>query len=80
MTPPLLSLLPLMQAFDSEGSYLTFCESRLVPALTALTVAVGKDLLWKPLNHAVLLLTRDDRKAVRMAAIKALYCLFKEVC
>ena len=79
MTPPLLSLLPLVQAFDTEASYLAFCESQLVPALTSLSISVGRDLLWKPLNHQVLLLTRDGRKAVRMAAVTALHCLFKEV-
>lgn len=79
MTPPLLNLLPLVQAFDTEASYLAFCESQLVPALTSLSISVGRDLLWKPLNHQVLLLTRDGRKAVRMAAVTALHCLFKEV-
>ena len=47
--------------------------------LLALARAVGRDVLWKPLNHRVLLLMRDSRKSVRIAALKTLHKLFIEV-
>ena len=43
---------------------------------------MGKDTLWKPLNHKILLLTRDGhngRKAIRIGAVKILHKLFQEV-
>ena len=51
----------------------------LLNSLIALARAVGRDVLWKPLNHRVLLLTRDSRKIVRIAALKTLHKLFIEV-
>lgn len=77
--PSVVALLPLRAAFASDDTYLSFIEESVTPALTGLAVAVGKDLLWKPLNHKVLLAMRDKRKAVRMAAVKTLHALFSEV-
>lgn len=75
-----VSLLPLLpRAFPEEGAYLRYCEDYVGACLSALAVAVGRDLLWKPLNHKILLLTRDPKKAVRVAAVKVLHRLFSEV-
>ncbi len=78
--PAVVALLPLRSVFANDDAYLQFAEECLTPCLTALAVAINKDLLWKPLNHKVLLATRDKRKAVRMAAVKTLHQLFSEVC
>lgn len=77
--PSVVALVPLRSVFSSDDEYLSFAEERLTPCLTALAVAINKDLLWKPLNHKVLMATRDKRKAVRMAAVKTLHQLFSEV-
>jgi hypothetical protein len=74
-----VALLPLQRAFPTESQYLTYCEDYVGACLSALAVAVGRDLLWKPLNHKVLMLTRDSKKAVRIAAVKTLHRLFSEV-
>lgn len=79
MMPAVVALAPLLRAFSSESAYLTYMEEYVGACLSALTVAVGRDLLWKPLNHKILLLTRDPRKAVRIAAVKILHRLFSEV-
>ena len=79
MMQAVVSLLPLQRAFPSEVAYLVYAEDFVGACLSALAVAVGKDLQWKPLNHKVLLLTRDNKKAVRVAAVKVLHRLFSEV-
>ncbi len=79
MMPAVASLIPLLRAFSSEEAYLTYQEDYVGACLAALTVAVGSDRLWKPLNNKVLLLTRDNRKAVRLASVKIIHRLFSEV-
>lgn len=56
-----------------------YMESFVSPALVALATSIGKDVMWKPLNHQLLLLTRDKKKLVRLTAIKTLHQLFLEV-
>ena len=53
MMPCLTSLLASRTSFESDAAYTAFCVEYTTPALVALAVAVGKDLLWKPLNHKV---------------------------
>jgi hypothetical protein len=79
MMQAVVALLSLQRAFPTESQYLTYCEDYVGACLSALAVAVGRDLLWKPLNHKVLMLTRDSKKAVRIAAVKTLHRLFSEV-
>lgn len=79
IVPEIMSLLPLSNAFDSEEDYLRFVEQSLGPCVTSLAICVGKDLLWKPMNHRVLMASRDERSVVRLAAIKLLHKLFFEV-
>lgn len=79
MMPAVANLIPLLRAFESEAAYLTYMEDYVGACLAALTVAVGSDRLWKPLNNKVLLLTRDNRKAVRLASVKIIHRLFTEV-
>lgn len=46
------------------------------PALTAITAATSNELLWKPVNHQILMLTRNSSVAVRRAAVALLKDLF----
>lgn len=51
----------------------------MIPTLTAISSSVSSDVLWKPLNHKLLMLTRDKKKEVRAIAVKALHSLFHEI-
>jgi hypothetical protein len=79
MMQAVVSLLSHQRAFANEAAYLSYMEDYVGACLSALTVAVGRDLMWKPLNHKILMLTRDGKKAVRVAAVKVLHRLFSEV-
>ena len=37
-----------------KDGYRSFCEQLLLPAISKLADAAGKDALWKPLNHQVM--------------------------
>ena len=81
-----LTLLPLSltsYSHSSPHSSLTLWppipHTHTLSLSLALARAVGRDILWKPLNHRVLLVTRDNRKSVRIGAIKTLHKLFVEV-
>jgi hypothetical protein len=71
MMPAVVDLIAARDAFPSDAAYLAFAAGPLAACLAALARAVAKDVLWKPLNHRVLLLTRDSgRKAVRVGAVQ----------
>lgn len=78
MSKAVYSLLPLRAAHPDDASYEHFSQTFVIPCMTALVVAVGKDTLWKPLNHFVLMTTRNKKKSVRMMALHALRALFAE--
>jgi U3 small nucleolar RNA-associated protein 10 len=58
---------------------MSFILQYVSPCLVSLALCVGKDVLWKPLNHHVLMATRNPAPRVRMAALKTLQTLFAEV-
>jgi U3 small nucleolar RNA-associated protein 10 len=72
-------LLSLAGSFGNGEDYSAYMEAYVTPCLTALATAVTKDVLWKPLNHKLLMLTRDKRRHVKVAAIRTLQQLFIEV-
>jgi U3 small nucleolar RNA-associated protein 10 len=75
MMAPAVALMPLRVAFCNEKDCLTFVHES-VNLASAITV----DILWKPLNHKVLLAMRDKKKVVRMADMSStLHSLFSEV-
>lgn len=45
-------------------------ETYLIPCISSMAAAIANDLLWKPMNHRVLLHTRDPRAHVRYAALR----------
>ena len=59
--PGLVSALLQRGAFGTDDEYKAFCSSLLTPSLALLAVSVGNDLLWKPMNHSLLMATRDTR-------------------
>jgi hypothetical protein len=52
-------------------------DTYLLPLTCALTCALRSDLAWKPVAHSLLMLTREDRPRVRLAALRGLGCLFE---
>ena len=76
---PLVNLLGCRGLFQSDSDYTHFSESYVVPATVALACAASKDVLWKPMNHKVLLLSRDKSPAVRAMSVATLHALFQEV-
>jgi U3 small nucleolar RNA-associated protein 10 len=64
---------------QEDGGYMNFILQYVSPCLVSLALCVGKDVLWKPLNHHVLMATRNPAPMVRMAALKTLQTLFAEV-
>ena len=77
--PPIAAMIETRSGFLSDNSFLEFCTSHVIPCVSALALAVGKDILWKPLNHKLLLATRSRSTAVRIAAIDTIHELFKAI-
>lgn len=77
--PQISNVLVLHQAFDNDQEYFEFVSSEVIPAIVQLVIAVGKDVLWKPVNHKILTMTRHSKKVVRKVGLKALQSLFTEV-
>jgi U3 small nucleolar RNA-associated protein 10 len=52
---------------------------KLGDCLVQLAVAVGTDVLWKPLNYQVLLRTRSDSPIVRYSALQIVEKLYERL-
>ena len=52
---------------------------QVISTIAAYAKAIQKDVIWKPLNHRLLLLTRHKYPCVKMVAVIALRRLFQEV-
>jgi hypothetical protein len=78
--PSISSLLSLPAShFKSDESYKDFTLNKVLPCIVQLVISVGKDILWKPLNHKILQMTRHQHKVTRLVALKSLQKLFIEV-
>ncbi len=53
----------------SRSGYRAFVTAYCLPAVGTLVSALGDDMLWKRLNHDLLMLTRDPRARVRLAGV-----------
>ncbi|KAJ3017747.1 HEAT repeat-containing protein 1 [Thoreauomyces humboldtii] len=73
-------LQPLLSQIDSldveDKAYTSNMQKFLVPCIGQLAVTAGKDTLWKPLNHQVLMKTRSEHPEVRLVALKILKELY----
>jgi hypothetical protein len=59
-----------------SAGYGAFVDAYLLPVVGNLVPALRRDTLWKQLNTAVLLLTRDRRPRVRLAGLRACGAVF----
>jgi U3 small nucleolar RNA-associated protein 10 len=73
------TLYAMREAFSSDDEYLTYAGDLVLPCIVQLVIAVGRDLLWKPLNHDVLVMMRSSQKSVKMAGLRGLQKLFTDV-
>jgi U3 small nucleolar RNA-associated protein 10 len=72
---------PLVDQLDNYRepvSYQRLVE-HLIPAITAFTVCLNDDSLCKPLHYQVLLKTRHEEAAVRVAALQAIESLVESM-
>ena len=74
-----VALLGSRKWFEDDQRYESFCVETVIPCCAALAVSIGKDTLWKPMNHAILLMMRDKKRIVRVVSTKALHKLFTDV-
>ncbi|KAJ3173673.1 HEAT repeat-containing protein 1 [Geranomyces variabilis] len=76
-------LQPLVGQLDSldpsDKRYEASVSNYLVPCIGQLAVTLGKDSLWKPLNHQILMKTRHEDPAVRLAALRVLQELYSRL-
>jgi hypothetical protein len=80
MMPSISSLLSLPSShFPSDEVYKDYALNKVLPCIIQLVISVGKDILWKPLNHKILQMTRNQNKVTRLVALKSLQKLFIEV-
>lgn len=78
--PKICSLMPsITHMFINDEAYVQFCEEYIIPCMMRLVIGIGKDVLWKPMNHSVLLMTRHKMKCVRLVALKTIQKLFIDV-
>jgi hypothetical protein len=68
---PVLDQLLVTEAGDAD-SYLDRMTTYLVPCVGQMAVTVSNDTLWKPLNHKVLMKTREDDPEIRLAALRVI--------
>jgi U3 small nucleolar RNA-associated protein 10 len=67
LMPPLVHQVSNMTG--GEEAFQCRVESHLCPCVAQLAVAAGKEDMWKPLNHQLLLKTRHKTAEVRYAAV-----------
>lgn len=78
--PNISTLLFLHESFNSnETAYSNFALNKVLPCIIQLVISVGKDVLWKSLNHKILQMTRNKKKIIRIISLKSLQRLFVEV-
>ncbi|ORX53545.1 hypothetical protein DM01DRAFT_1322487 [Hesseltinella vesiculosa] len=68
---PVVDQLSVTAKGDAD-TYLQRMTTYLVPCLGQMAVTVSNDTLWKPLNHQVLMKTREDDPEVRLAALRVI--------
>ncbi|KAI7866230.1 hypothetical protein BDF14DRAFT_1985180 [Spinellus fusiger] len=65
---PVLDQMLVVSKGDAQD-YLSRMVTYLVPCIGQMAVTVSNDTLWKPLNHKVLMKTREDIPEIRLAAL-----------
>ncbi|KAF2077564.1 hypothetical protein CYY_001105 [Polysphondylium violaceum] len=69
----------LENQMGSLESYKTRINNYLAPCITQLAVAINQDLLWKHLNHTILMKTRSPYSLVRHSSLVVIHSLHKRL-
>lgn len=69
---PVINQMSVMGSNETPDQFMTRMTTYLVPCLGQMAVTVSNDTLWKPMNHKVLMKTREDSPEIRLAALKCL--------
>ncbi|GAM27014.1 hypothetical protein SAMD00019534_101890 [Acytostelium subglobosum LB1] len=78
LMPALVNQLENQMGSNSEA-YRNRMEKYLVPCITQLALTINQEMLWKPLNHSVLIKTRNPYAAVRLSALSVIHALHKRL-
>ncbi|KAJ2800559.1 snoRNA-binding rRNA-processing protein utp10, partial [Coemansia furcata] len=77
---PLANQLPNTKGAGAEQAlYIERVRKCLAPALSQLAAAAGNDALWKMLNQEVMLKSRSDVPAVRVASLLVLQAFYERL-
>lgn len=81
LQPLLVSLFTTLRGLtsDDDAAYRRIGEDLLVPCVSQMAAAVDKDVLWKPLNHGLLMKTRERDWLVRLLSLRAVHECFVAV-
>ena len=77
LMPELIKLLGLFS--EDVEQYKNFMQVYLTPCIGQFAAATNNDILWKNMNHRILLLSRHKKAHVRYAALETVYECFKAV-
>ncbi|EFA81511.1 U3 snoRNP protein [Heterostelium album PN500] len=69
----------LENQMGNEESYKNRVDRYLVPCITQLAITINQEMLWKPMNHAVLMKTRNPYANVKLSAIAVIQSLYKRL-
>ncbi|KAI8388394.1 uncharacterized protein BYT42DRAFT_559927 [Radiomyces spectabilis] len=75
---PVIEQMSIIGTNESEA-YLTRMTTYLVPCIGQMAVTISNDTLWKPLNHKILMKTREDIPEIRLAALKCIEELYSRL-
>ena len=79
LVDPLAQMLSSSHIFEQESLFVEYQTEYTIPTIASLMLSVGRDVVWKSLNHKILLQTRSKGKCVRLVAVHCLHKLFTEV-
>lgn len=68
-----------IRSYDESSHYHKFLAQSLTPALLSLASHMSTFHLWKPLQHSLLLQTRNTSSHVRFAALRMVTALFQHL-
>ena len=77
MMPSLIAQLDASEYEKTE--YINRTTKYVIPSIWQFACAAGTDVLWKPLNHRILLNTRSSNATTRWGALSAIQALYTHV-
>ena len=79
MMPCLIAQLDASEYGNDKTEYINRTTKYVIPSIWQFACAAGTDVLWKPLNHRILLKTRSSNATTRWGALSAIQALYTHV-